>query len=92
MKLDHVVDIRVANNKAKAKIHIMGLDGQRTLCRRISRFIDIEGTKIDILATVTKSVDCLDCSKALEMALRDSITKLPAERLEALFMLIHGKG
>lgn len=91
MKLTHVVDIRVANNKAKAKIHIDGLDGQKTLCRRINRFIDIEGNKIDILTTVNKPVDCLDCSKALEMALRDSITKLPPERLETLFMLIHGK-
>lgn len=92
MKLTHVVDIRVANNKAKAKVHIDGLDGQKTLCRRINRYIDIEGTKVDILVAVKKPVDCLDCGKALEMALRDSITKLPPERLEALFMLIHEKG
>lgn len=87
-ELAHVIDIRYARANTRGKVHYMDLSGSQPMCRRQPRYLDVEGTKVDLLAEVNMPVDCLSCRKALEMVGREELTKLAVPQLEQVLALI----
>lgn len=87
-KLQHVFDIRFANNNSKGKVHIAALNGNNTLCNKQERYLNVDGTEIDLLTPTKSPVNCMGCTKALELSVRNAATKLDATQLEQVLYFI----